>query len=90
MPKPIDGINGSGMHVHQSFGILDEKGNAFVDEDDPYGLSPIAKQFIAGQLPHARGMCARDRAAGQLLHAAWCPASRRRSTSPGRGPTARR
>ena len=67
MPKPLEGINGSGMHVHQSFGFLDKKGNAFVDEDDAYGLSKIAKQFIAGQLDHARGMCGGDRAAGQLL-----------------------
>ena len=57
MPKPIEGINGSGMHVHQSFGFVDKKGNAFVDEDDPYGLSKIAKHFIAGLLTHARAMC---------------------------------
>ena len=57
MPKPMEGINGSGMHVHQSFGFLDKKGNAFVDESDPYGLSKIAKHFIAGQLTHARGLC---------------------------------
>ena len=31
--------------------------NAFVDENDPYGLSQTAKHFIAGQLAHARGMC---------------------------------
>ncbi len=57
MPKPLEGINGSGMHVHQSFGFLNEKGNAFVDEADAYGLSKIAKSFIAGQLKHARGLC---------------------------------
>jgi len=60
MPKPIEGINGSGMHVHQSFGFIDtSKGkNAFVDESDPYGLSKIARHFIAGQLKHARGLAA--------------------------------
>jgi glutamine synthetase len=60
MPKPIAGINGSGMHVHQSFGFLDPilGKNAFVDESDPYGLSKIAKHFIAGQLKHARSLCA--------------------------------
>lgn len=60
MPKPMEGISGSGMHVHQSFGFLDSsKGkNAFVDENDPYGLSKIAKHFIAGQLKHARGLAA--------------------------------
>ncbi len=57
MPKPVEGINGSGMHVHQSFGFIDRPGNAFADEDDPYGLSQVAKHFIAGQLKHARGLC---------------------------------
>lgn len=57
MPKPMEGINGSGMHCHQSFRPIDGKGNAFVDESDAYGLSTIAKQFIAGQLAHARGLC---------------------------------
>lgn len=58
MPKPIFGINGSGMHTHQSLAGLEDGKNRFADADDPYGLSPIAKQFIAGQLKHARGMCA--------------------------------
>ncbi|MDP9367714.1 MAG: glutamine synthetase family protein [Chloroflexota bacterium] len=58
MPKPLEGVNGSGMHVHQSFGFIDgTKGNAFVDESDAYGLSRVAKHFIAGQLAHARGLC---------------------------------
>jgi glutamine synthetase len=57
MPKPLEGINGSGMHVHQSFTNIETGKNAFVDTDDPYGLSPIAKQVIAGQLKHARGLC---------------------------------
>jgi len=58
MPKPLEGIAGSGMHVHQSFAPLGGSGNAFVDETDAYGLSDIAKQFIAGQLHHARSICA--------------------------------
>jgi glutamine synthetase len=58
MPKPISGINGSGMHVHQSL-VRNETGeNAFADSHDEYGLSTTARQFIAGQLAHARGMCA--------------------------------
>jgi glutamine synthetase len=59
MPKPMEGINGSGMHCHQSFGFLDPANgtNAFVEEGDAYGLSKVAKHFIAGQLAHARGMC---------------------------------
>jgi glutamine synthetase len=57
MPKPIAGVNGSGMHVHQSLVDIVTGQNAFADADDPYGLSPIARQFIAGLLAHARGMC---------------------------------
>ncbi|MFH1977992.1 MAG: glutamine synthetase family protein [Candidatus Aenigmatarchaeota archaeon] len=57
MPKPIQGINGSGMHVHQSF--FDSNGNnVFYDENDQYKLSKIAYNFIAGQLIHAKGMSA--------------------------------
>ncbi len=58
MPKPIRGINGSGMHVHQSLMYKANGGNAFSDPGDSHGLSRIAKHFIAGQLAHARGMCA--------------------------------
>ena len=57
MPKPISGINGSGMHTHQSLVYTDTGANAFADPDDDFGLSVIAKQFIAGQLSHARGLC---------------------------------
>jgi glutamine synthetase len=58
LPKPVRGINGSGMHVHQSLVYLANGKNAFADPGDPHGLSEVAKQFIAGQLAHARGMCA--------------------------------
>ncbi len=58
MPKPIFGINGSGMHVHQSFSDIKTGLNVFADGDDEYGLSDLAKSFIAGQLYHARGMSA--------------------------------
>ncbi len=58
LPKPIRGINGSGMHVHQSLSYLATGKNAFSDPGDSHGLSKIAKHFIAGQLAHARGMCA--------------------------------
>lgn len=51
MPKPISGINGSGMHLHQSLFRGDR--NAFYDADDEHYLSPIAKQFIAGLIRHA-------------------------------------
>ena len=58
MPKPIRGISGNGMHVHQSLTYLTTGANAFHDPGDPHGLSKIARHFIAGQLAHARGMCA--------------------------------
>ena len=58
LPKPIRGLNGSGMHVHQSLAYKATGTNAFADPGDPHGLSSIAKHFIAGQLAHARGMCA--------------------------------
>ncbi|NLE45871.1 MAG: type I glutamate--ammonia ligase [Chloroflexi bacterium] len=58
MPKPIAQISGSGMHVHQSLVSLDDGRNLFADPDDAFGLSETARQFIAGQLYHARSMCA--------------------------------
>lgn len=58
MPKPIFGINGSGMHTHQSLAYKDTGKNAFADPDDEFGLSTLAKQYIAGQLKHARGLSA--------------------------------
>lgn len=58
MPKPIFGINGSGMHVHQSLYDIKRKTNAFFDPDDKYKLSRIAHGFIAGQLKHVRSMSA--------------------------------
>ncbi len=51
MPKPVFGINGSGMHVHQSLFKGDR--NAFFDKDDSYHLSKVAKCYIAGLLKHA-------------------------------------
>lgn len=58
MPKPFYGINGSGMHTHQSLADIRTGQNLFYDPDDEYQLSDIAKSFIAGQLAHARGMSA--------------------------------
>jgi glutamine synthetase len=57
MPKPIFGINGSGMHTHQS--ISDSKGrNVFFDSSDAHHLSSIAYGFIAGQMAHAQALAA--------------------------------
>jgi glutamine synthetase len=58
MPKPIQGLSGSGMHIHQSMSYAATGRDAFADPGDPHGLSKIAKHFIAGQLAHAKGMCA--------------------------------
>jgi glutamine synthetase len=58
MPKPIHGINGSGMHTHQSLFSVAEGRNAFADPTAPYGLSDVAKAYMAGILAHARGMSA--------------------------------
>ncbi|MEA3345098.1 MAG: type I glutamate--ammonia ligase [Chloroflexota bacterium] len=58
MPKPISGIAGSGMHTHQSLVGAQTGGNILADPENEYGLSEVAKHFIAGQLAHAQGMCA--------------------------------
>lgn len=58
MPKPIAGVNGSGMHVHQSLVQVDTGENLFADEQGEAGLSAVARQFVGGQLTHAAGMCA--------------------------------
>jgi glutamine synthetase len=61
MPKPLFGVNGSGMHTHQSLFVGES--NAFYDADDRWYLSDVAKSFIAGQLRHAREI--------SLLFAQW-------------------
>jgi glutamine synthetase len=57
MPKPVFGINGSGMHCHQSIFDLDGN-NLFYDKDDPFKLSSLAYKYIAGVLKHARALTA--------------------------------
>ncbi len=56
MPKPLFGENGSGMHTHQS--LFSNGKNAFFSSDDDWHLSENGKRFIAGQLRHAREICA--------------------------------
>lgn len=58
LPKPLYGVNGSGLHIHQQLLHRATQKNAFIDEKDEYGLSEIGRYFIAGQLVHARAMCA--------------------------------
>lgn len=57
MPKPIFGINGSGMHTNQSLFNTDGT-NAFFDENGPLQLSEVAHQYIAGALKNARAFAA--------------------------------
>ena len=56
MPKPVFGINGSGMHTHQSLFVKGK--NAFYDENAEHQLSRTCLQYIAGLLRHAKGFCA--------------------------------
>jgi glutamine synthetase len=58
MPKPFHGINGNGMHTHQSLWSCDGKTNLFYDASDEYQLSVTARSFMAGLLAHAPGMIA--------------------------------
>jgi glutamine synthetase len=56
MPKPISGINGSGMHTHMS--LFKNGKNAFFDKKGEFGLSDVAKQYLAGLLEHAPALTA--------------------------------
>ncbi|RMF71211.1 MAG: type I glutamate--ammonia ligase [Acidobacteria bacterium] len=57
MPKPLYGVNGSGMHTHQSLFTSDGR-NAFDDPSGEYGLSDTARHYIGGILRHAKAICA--------------------------------
>lgn len=52
MPKPINGVNGSGMHVHQSIMSPDEKTNYFYDENAKFGISEYGMNYLGGILSH--------------------------------------
>ena len=56
LPKPQEGVQGSGMHTHLS--LFEGDRNAFSDPGDEYGLSKVARGFIAGMLAHAREITA--------------------------------
>jgi glutamine synthetase len=56
MPKPLFGVNGSGMHANMS--LFKGKENAFFDESGDLQLSETAYQFLAGVLKHARNFTA--------------------------------
>lgn len=56
MPKPFHGKPGNGFHIHMS--IWAGEDNLFYDERDPYGLSGLARNFIAGIFEHVDGITA--------------------------------
>jgi glutamine synthetase len=56
MPKPLNGQNGSGMHVHQS--LWRGEHNLFYEKKDPYHLSNTARHYIAGLMAHSRDISA--------------------------------
>ncbi len=56
MPKPLHGVNGSGMHTHMSLFKNDK--NAFFDQKAPYQLSKVAMWYLGGLMTHARGLTA--------------------------------
>ncbi len=58
MPKPIFGINGSGMHCHLSLFDLDGQENKFADTSSEWKISKSGLSFIAGVIEHARAFCA--------------------------------
>ena len=56
MPKPVYGVNGSGLHTHMS--LFAKETNVFFDAKAPMQLSDTCLQFIGGVLRHAKGFCA--------------------------------
>lgn len=58
MPKPLAGVSGSGLHLQQALFERHTGRNAFYEPDATYHLSDVGQSFVAGQLAHARGMCA--------------------------------
>ncbi|MDQ4005172.1 MAG: glutamine synthetase family protein, partial [Actinomycetota bacterium] len=56
MPKPADGIQGSGMHTHIT--LREGERNALFDPTADGGLSKVGRSFVAGLLEHARAITA--------------------------------
>ena len=87
MPKPLFGENGSGMHTHQS--LFSGGSNAFFDPDDEYHLSRRGEGVHRRPAQATRVRSRRCSPRGSTPTSGWCPATRRRSTSPGPSATAR-
>ena len=56
MPKPLEGMQGSGMHLHLS--LFKDGDNAFHDADADFSMSAVGRAFMAGLLVHAREITA--------------------------------
>ncbi|NMP22102.1 glutamine synthetase family protein [Sulfobacillus harzensis] len=56
MPKPLAGVNGSGLHLHQR--LMSDQGNVFYDAKQPNGVSRTALRYISGLMAHARAFTA--------------------------------
>jgi glutamine synthetase len=56
MPKPLEGHDGSGLHLHLS--LFEGDANSFYDESMPDNLSDVARHFIAGLIRHGREITA--------------------------------
>ncbi len=54
MPKPINGVNGSGMHIHQSIMAIDEARNMFFEEGKKYEISDLGMHYLGGILSHVK------------------------------------
>ena len=67
MPKPVFGINGSGMHTHQA--LFMRNSNAFYDERAQWQLSRTCLHYIGGLLKHAKGVLRDHQSAGELVQA---------------------
>jgi len=56
MPKPIYGVNGSGMHTHQS--LFKDGQNIFFDPNGADQLSDMARYYMGGIMKHAKALSA--------------------------------
>ena len=88
MPKPVFGINGSGMHTNMS--LFKDGKNIFADPSDARGLSREAYAFIAGLLKHVARHGGHHQPAWSTATSGWCRATRPPVTLRGRPATARR
>ena len=86
MPKPLEGVQGSGMHVHLS--LFQGEDNAFYSEDDDYNLSPVPRRASWPVCCAMRPRSPPSPTRRSTATSGWCRASRLRSTSAGPATTA--